>query len=187
MRSKTTSGIKRGLVAALSLLAVVALSGCSLPGAAAAKPSPSPDPQAQMLKFAECMRANGVTDFPDPSTTAGGQKTEIHFEAGSGLDPKDPTFQKAEQACSKYIGGSLGTRGKPDKAMQARMLKFAECMRAHGVTNFPDPSTDGGIRIEAGPGSGLDPNDPTFQQAQQACAALNPKGGGGSLTTGSGK
>ena len=185
MPSNMTSRIRWGLIAAVSLLAVVALSACALPGAAAAKPSPSPDQQAQMLKFAECMRANGVTDFPDPSTSAGG--TEIHFSAGDGIDPKDPTFQKAEQACSKFIGGSLGTRGKPDKAMQARMLKFAQCMRAHGVTNFPDPSTDGGIRIEAGPGSGLDPNDPTFQQAQQACAALNPKGGGGSFTTGPSK
>jgi hypothetical protein len=192
MSSNMTSRIRWGLIAALSLLTVVALSACALPGAAAAKPSPSPDPQAQMLKFAECMRANGVTDFPDPSTSAGGG-TDIHFKAGSGVDPKDPAFQKAEAACSKYLSGSLGRGTKPDKATQAQMLKFSQCMRAHGVPNFPDPSAEGGIALD--PSSGADPNDPSFQKAQQACSSIigNPKtqtnsgGGPGMSTSSSGK
>jgi hypothetical protein len=58
------------------------------------------------------------------------------------------------------------------KAQQAA-LNFSKCMRAHGVTNFPDPtfSTGGGIgiKIQEGSRSGLNPNDPTFQTAQQAC------------------
>jgi hypothetical protein len=48
-------------------------------------------------------------------------------------------------------------------------------MRAHGVPNFPDPSSGGGINIA--PGSGLNPQSPAFQSAQQACQKLLPSKG----------
>jgi hypothetical protein len=48
-------------------------------------------------------------------------------------------------------------------------------MRSHGVPNFPDPSSGGGISI--GPGSGIDPNSPKFRAAQQACQKVLPNGG----------
>jgi hypothetical protein len=54
-------------------------------------------------------------------------------------------------------------------------LKFSECMRSHGVSNFPDPNPGGGINIS--PGSGLDPQSPAFQSAQQSCKKLLPGGG----------
>jgi hypothetical protein len=57
----------------------------------------------------------------------------------------------------------------------ATAAKFSACMRAHGVENFPDPSSGGGISI--GPSSGIDPESPTFQAAQQACQKLLPNGG----------
>jgi hypothetical protein len=48
-------------------------------------------------------------------------------------------------------------------------------MRSHGVPNFPDPGSGGGIQV--GPGSGIDPSSPTFQAAQRACQKLLPNGG----------
>jgi hypothetical protein len=48
-------------------------------------------------------------------------------------------------------------------------------MRSHGVPNFPDPSSGG--RLSVGPGSGIDPNSPTFQAAQRACQKELPNGG----------
>lgn len=56
-------------------------------------------------------------------------------------------------------------------------IRFADCMRSHGVPNFPDPSGGGGIQIQAG--SGINPQSPAFQSAQQACAKLLPGGGPG--------
>ncbi len=48
-------------------------------------------------------------------------------------------------------------------------------MRSHGVTNFPDPTTQGGgLRLVIGPKSGIDPNSPLFQHAQKACASFMP-------------
>jgi hypothetical protein len=52
-------------------------------------------------------------------------------------------------------------------------------MRAHGVPNFPDPSSAGGINIQQG--SGIDPQSPAFQAAQQACRKVIPGGAGGPI------
>ena len=50
------------------------------------------------------------------------------------------------------------------------MLKFSACMRAHGLTKFPDPDPSGGISI--GRNSGIDPNSPQFKAAEKACKEL---------------
>lgn len=156
---------------AAAVLGMAVLSACAIPVLAGSKPSPSPsaDPRQQALKFAQCMRTNGVPNFPDPSTSGQGQGFLINGSA-TGLDPNDPTFQKAQQTCSKYLRGFLGKGPTNDKEAQAKALKFSQCMRAHGVPNFPDPSTSGGLTISNG--SGIDPNDPTFQKAQQTCASI---------------
>jgi hypothetical protein len=61
-------------------------------------------------------------------------------------------------------------------------LAFSRCMRSHGVPDFPDPDTNGGITINSGGpgGKNLGPNAPAFKAAQKACQSLAP--GGGALT-----
>jgi hypothetical protein len=54
-------------------------------------------------------------------------------------------------------------------------LAFSECMRSHGVPNFPDPSSGGGIHL----GSGMNPLSPAFKSAQASCKKLLPGGGPG--------
>jgi hypothetical protein len=55
-------------------------------------------------------------------------------------------------------------------------------MRAHGIKDFPDPS-NGGLKLRAGAGSDLNPDNSQFQSAQQACQGNLPfkvlKSGGG--------
>jgi hypothetical protein len=51
-------------------------------------------------------------------------------------------------------------------------LKYSQCMRSHGVANFPDPNTGGGISISSG--SGIDPASPQFQAAEKACREYFP-------------
>lgn len=53
--------------------------------------------------------------------------------------------------------------------------KFSSCMRKHGVTNFPDPNSQGVIQF--GSSQGIDPNSPTFQSARTTCQKLLPNGG----------
>jgi hypothetical protein len=132
------------------------------------------------LKLAECMRANGVPNFPDPN----GQG----LIQGSGIDPNSPQFQKAQQKCAKDIGGG-GTRSPAQIARaEAAALAFSKCMRSHGVSDFPDPqfSSGGGIRISIHTKAGiatsdLDPNSPIFKKAQQNCGSLLPGRAGGKI------
>lgn len=56
-------------------------------------------------------------------------------------------------------------------------IAVAQCMREHGITNFPDPGPGGGIQIPSG--SGINPQSPGFQSAQKACFKLLPGGGPG--------
>jgi len=61
---------------------------------------PKAPSQAELVKYAECMRGNGVPDFPDP--TAGG--LQLHGTPGSDLNPMNPTFQNAAKVCVKKTG-----------------------------------------------------------------------------------
>ncbi|MGD0810398.1 MAG: hypothetical protein ABSA91_11925 [Acidimicrobiales bacterium] len=136
------------------------------------------------LAYARCMRAHGVPDFPDPGsqggfTLQGGQEGD--------LGPDSPVFQQANEDCQKFTPTSgIGHVPSPAQIaqLQASALKFSQCMRSHGIADFPDPvfhSSGGGISvsIKGGPGSDLTPNSPTFQAAQQACQKIlpGPKGG----------
>jgi len=47
-------------------------------------------------------------------------------------------------------------------------------MRAHGIKNFPDPNSQGGIGISAS--SGINPSSPRFAAANQACQPKMPGG-----------
>ena len=108
-----------------------------------------------VLAFAQCMRDNGVDDFPDPSSGV--------FTAGADVQ-NDPDFDTAMGACQDLLpnGGNGTVSGTTDEDL----LAFAQCMRDNGVPDFPDPSTGGGVDI-----SGLDPNTPQFQAALETCSS----------------
>ncbi|MGA9076849.1 MAG: hypothetical protein WB383_00720 [Acidimicrobiales bacterium] len=130
---------------------------------------------ASDLAYSKCMRRNGVPNFPVPN--AQGQ-----FEAlggsGTGVDPGSPMVQHASKVCLKYLPQGAPFSSAYQSKLVVQALKFAKCMRAHGLPNFPDPdvgpSPSGiGIAIRlGGPGSGVNPQSPTFLAAQNACQKL---------------
>ena len=87
-------------------------------------------PREKAVKLTECMRANGVRDFPDPNASGG-------FPSyGVSVSPAEWT--KAVHACkSVEPPGSFSSKRTP--AQQSAALRFAKCIRAHGVPDFPDP------------------------------------------------
>jgi hypothetical protein len=120
-----------------------------------------------MLAFAKCMREQGI-DMPDPQFD-GGRVTQRGPEER--VSPEK--MEKAEGACRKYMEDVEPPETSPEQQqeMKERALAHAQCMREHGLENFPDPTfdEDGGAQIRIGPGSGLDPEDPDFQAAEKAC------------------
>jgi len=85
--------------------------------------------QEKAVKFAECMRANGVPHFPDPDP-----KGNSNF----GVDVSKEVFTKAVDACKALKPpGALSAKRTPKQ--QSASLRFAQCVRDHGVKDFPDP------------------------------------------------
>ena len=175
-----------GVVATIGLLAAACGGGSKNPGAASASstttttttttvaPSGSnasgETSQSQQLQLAQCMRSHGVPNFPDPSP-GGGQLNAI---PAAGINTQSPTYQAALQACKKYTPAGNVTPAQ-SAAENAKGLEFSQCMRSHGVPNFPDPITGptGGQAINMS-GTGIDQNSPTYQAANSACQKIVP-------------
>ena len=90
------------------------------------------------------MRAHGVSNFPDPTAGPDGASFSRRASPGSstvtinGITFTGPAFEAAVRACKLFGGGS----GPPPISESQKLadLRFAACMRAHGVPNFPDPT-----------------------------------------------
>ncbi|MEN3536837.1 hypothetical protein AAH991_17115 [Microbispora sp. ZYX-F-249] len=167
----------RALAAALGLAPALALAlaacgaapaddGIASAGGAAstatAKPSaPGPaDRQEAQLKFAQCMREHGV-DMPDPDPDG-----RVRIIGKKGDEAKT---QKAMQACEHFMKDAVGDKlGGDDPEMRDRMVKFAQCMREHGI-DMPDPAPGQGIQVKMKPGQ-----QKAMDEAQKACEEFAP-------------
>ncbi|MGO9899801.1 MAG: hypothetical protein ACLP0J_08930 [Solirubrobacteraceae bacterium] len=136
---------RRRPLAALALIAMVTLiGGCgsSAPaetGTGSGGNNTAADTQ-EAVKFAECMRSNGVSNFPDPGGP--GKLTIDAIANGSSLDTSTPAFKQAISACKDLEPpGFMG--GKRSSQQQDAALKFAQCIRKNGVKDFPDPIPNG--------------------------------------------
>jgi hypothetical protein len=149
----------RYLIVLLGAFTLVA--ACSSPGSQ----TPPATGQEQALKYAQCMRDNGVPGFPDPDP--GGR-----FRGLSHEQQNNPAFRAAQQACRALAHG--GEHEKPgDPAFVNQMREFSQCMRTNGLPGFPDPDADGRLR---GPGHEQQ-NTPQYRAAFEACRQKLPGGG----------
>jgi len=125
-------------IAAAALSCAVAIAGCG--SSSKSSTAAASSIESAGLRFAACMRSHGLPSFPDPSSGGGG--FHIQITPGSGINPFSPAFKAAQSACSKLLpGGGPGANGPPSAQAKEQMLATSECMRAHGVTGFPDPTT----------------------------------------------
>lgn len=124
----------------------------------------------QAVKYAQCMRANGVANWPDPD------KDGRFVIAAGGPDRTTPQFKKAQQACKSLAPPGIKDDPAEVAKEQKEWLKAAQCMRRNGVPNFPDPQ-GGRLKVDR---NKIDVNSPQFKKALQLCRrAANPGGGSG--------
>ena len=126
------------------------------------------------LNYARCMREHGV-DVPDPTFESGGPVGQ----AGPDEDTPPDTLRQADRACETYKPEFEPPALSEDEQQEFNDAARANsrCMREHGIENFPDPTIDeeGRAEVMIKEDSGIDPNDPDFREAEEACKDTMPK------------
>jgi hypothetical protein len=125
------------------------------------------DQEKSMREFAQCMRQNGVADFPDPTVDANGNARfggSIRHLDGS------PAGAKAMQACGSKLS-ALRENFSPEhqQEMQDAVLKYAQCMRENGYQMADPDFSGGGAAGGLRPLAGINRNDPAFKKADEVC------------------
>jgi hypothetical protein len=150
----------------------LAISACGSSGTLRATTSgSSPSHYNTQLAFSRCMRSHGVPNFPDPTpnpaSTSGVVRVVLGIVLPSNLNLKSPAFRSGLNTCRKLIVGAAPHEVSASQKLEA--VEMAECMRKHGVPNFPDPTFPAGGGIAESVGPGADPESPAFQHAQAVC------------------
>jgi len=140
-------------IAVLVLLTAACGGGPPHPGGPASSPA---------VAFSQCMRSHGVPDFPDPAR-GGGVPKVTQQQAGV----SDARLQAAQRACAQLLQPPVAQVPH----IMAGLLNFARCMRAHGIPNWPDPTTDrSGQPVFEIPG--IDPDSPRVSSTADGCTHL---------------
>ena len=177
--------------------AIIATAGLALLAAACSSPSStdssgSPDaggsaPPASAVAFTSCMRSHGVPNFPDPSGSGALPKTSPQQ-----LRVSSSQFQTAQRACQHLLprtvnnsaleqceAAGICTRAETQLMLNGG-LRFAACMRSHGVPKWPDPTSDSRGRVAFAISvskDGFDPHSSRIEAKANECGHLMPGGG----------
>jgi len=151
---------------AIAVLGGAVIAGCGSTGTPSRATANTRSGPSGGLQFSQCMRANGVPNFPDPGP--GGYQT-------SGIKLQSPGAESAFNVCVKDLPQSGHSPPVPASVLHRELL-LANCMRANGVPNFPDPDASGDIQF---PVSSAIPQSPAFQRAQHGPCKKYASGGPG--------
>jgi len=179
MNDKTCGNRRLRLAAALALVTGIATLATAC-GSSAASTANSPT-GAQVLALAQCMRKHGVPNFPDPTASGGyslAPNGALAGAGGSSIDINSSQVQAAYGGCQHLLPGapSLSHLAQLEQQEQQRqdqllplLLKYVQCMRGHGVPNFPSPGQQKNVSF-------INVNSPQYLAAARACQHLLPPG-----------
>jgi hypothetical protein len=184
MHAAYSPGGHRSSAVAIRLAVATAIAGCAVAigacgssgGGQTAAGATTPTGNASALGLSQCMRAHGISNFPDPSNGGLSISTMPGSPAltAQGITFSGPAVQRAEQACRRY----LVAKGPPPQvsaAQKAQMLALARCMRANGVPGFADPGA-GLVGAAVAPGRHKAiPASPAFRHAISVCGGLRKR------------
>jgi hypothetical protein len=172
----------RRLITPLAVLAlVVSLAACgsSAPASTSQGSSSfnSPARFQARLKLAKCFRAHGI-NVPDPSGSGGVGAAVRQVFQNYPQSQIQTVLQECHSAAVQAFP-QLNLSPAERAQLQQQLVKFAECMRSHGV-NVPDPTfnSGGGFGFRQA-FQALDRNSPAFKSALTACRGSLPRFGQG--------
>jgi hypothetical protein len=122
------------------------------------------------LAYSRCMRAQGILNFPDPNSSGAFPKVSAQQ-----LGVSSSVFQAAQNHCRYLLpnGGSGPSQTQVQQIMSG-MFKFAQCMRSHGVSNWPDPVIDAGGNPEFYLDGKTNQNSPQIKSKIRDCVHWIP-------------
>jgi hypothetical protein len=168
-KSRTTTTALATTVAGLALVAA----GCGSSPRAASGKTPPRDGAAAAFRFATCMRDHGVTNFPDPqvSSADGHQSIKLMVPASAARSPR---FKSAQNACRGIlpIPQNANQAAAQQQARKRDLLAFARCLRDHGVSGFPDPTSQGQLTLQMISAAGVDIHTHAVLTAAEACVGV---------------
>ncbi len=150
---------------ALGMVTIGALVACGQPA-----PAQSETPAQILHELVVCARAHGDPTLPDPTIDSQGHPT---FPPGT-EKPSDATMAACQSIYNRLPASWRGD-GPPDIPME---IKFAQCMRQHGLTDWPDPQADGSFRLppDLQTTYKTGPVWDRIRAGSDACAQFNPSG-----------
>ncbi len=161
----------KGLARAVAVVSIASLliSAC---GSSSGSPSTtaSNGPAAAAFKYASCMRKHGVAGYPDPQVTTNPDGSVATAIAGPANASAAPAFRTAQKACSGILLAQSSSG--PSGPSRREFLAFAHCLHTHGISDFPDPDTQGQITGQMIDASGVDLKAPSFMTAADACVGV---------------
>jgi len=138
---------------------------------------------AQTLAFAKCMRATGVPNFPDPDRQGNFDNATIQALQSNGSQERAALLQCRSVLPNAGTGLTVEQIQAGHEQYLREAVQAARCMRAHGITNFPDPA---GMTQASGVNwqpdisaiqAGLSTSTPSYEAAFLACNSGKLAGG----------
>jgi hypothetical protein len=165
------------IASAVTVMIVLVLAACSggSPSVAGSGGSPyaggsTVTPSA--VGYSQCMRSHEVPNFPDPNGSG-----EIPKETAQQLGVSSSQYQSAQTACAHLLPNSGEASPTEIAQMMNGMRGFAQCMRSHAVSNWPDPSTDNAGYPTFYLHNNIDANAPQIVATIHTCQPLLPQSG----------
>jgi hypothetical protein len=161
------------VMAAAALLAAACSSSPSSTGSGGSPNAGGSTNSPSAVTYTRCVRSHGIPNFPDPDSSG-----QIHKETGQQLGVSDSVLRAATAVCANLNPNNA--QGSPAQQRQQLTddLKFAQCMRSHGLPNFPDPTNSDG-RVEfviSVSRDGFDPHSPQILAKARECQHVLPPG-----------
>lgn len=179
-RRQRRSQLRRASVFAAATASIALLAAACGGSSSPTAPTGMQQQLQKALAYSQCMRSHGIANFPDPTENNGSTGSNgaayvgVQIGIPEGFDTSSQTYVSANNTCTRQTGWGQVSATQLHQGLTT-LLKYSECMRSHGIANFPDPvETSTGVSLKDGD---IDQNTSQYRAADKACVVFEPGGG----------